>query len=200
LRRAADDGERRFQLSDTIGEAKLGQLGETMRTLMLMRHAKSSWDRPELDDLDRPLAPRGQETAPVIARYIKQSRWQPDLVLCSPATRVRDTWHLMAPVLGGTVACKTLRAIYPGAPSRLLETLRRAADEVATLMLIGHNPGLGQLALSLCGSGPRKALERMRGKFPTAALAVIEFDIDHWNQLAPGAGRLRAFVRPKDLA
>jgi phosphohistidine phosphatase len=113
---------------------------------------------------------------------------------------VRETWQLMAPVLGGTLACKTLRAIYPGAPSRLLETVRRTADEVMTLMLIGHNPGLGQLALSLCGTGPRKALERIRGKFPTAALAVIEFEIGHWNELTPGAGRLRAFVRPKDLA
>jgi phosphohistidine phosphatase len=171
-----------------------------MRTLMLMRHAKSSWERPDLADLDRPLAPRGRETAPLVARYIKQSRWQPDLVLCSPATRARETWQLMAPVLGGTIACKTLRTIYPGAPSRLLETLRRAADEAATLMLIGHNPGLGHLAIDLCGGGPKQALERMRRKFPTAALAVIQFDIDRWNELAHGTGRLRAFVRPKDLA
>ena len=171
-----------------------------MRTLMLMRHAKSSWDRPDLADLDRPLAPRGHETAPLVARHIKQSRWRPDLVLCSPATRVRETWQLMAPVLGATVPCKTLRAIYPGAPSRLLETLRRAADDVATLMVIGHNPGLGHLAVSLCGSGPKQALERLRGKFPTAALAVIQFDVDRWNELVPGTGRLRAFVRPKDLA
>ena len=171
-----------------------------MRTLMLMRHAKSSWDRPDLADLDRPLAPRGHATAPLVARHITQSRWRPDLVLCSPATRVRETWQLTAPVLGGTVPCKTLRAIYPGAPSRLLETLRRAADDVATLMLIGHNPGLGHLAASLCGGGPKQALERLRGKFPTAALAVIQFDIDRWNELALGTGRLRAFVRPKDLA
>ena len=171
-----------------------------MRTLMLMRHAKSSWDRPDLADLDRPLAPRGHDTAPLVARHIKQSGWRPDLVLCSPATRVRETWQLMAPVLGGTVPCKTLRAIYPGAPSRLLETLRRAADDVATLMLIGHNPGLGHLAVSLCGSGPKQALERMQRKFPTAALAVIQFDIDRWNELVLGTGRLSAFVRPKDLA
>ena len=72
---------------------------------------------PDLADLDRPLAPRGQETAPLIARYIKQSRWQPDLVLCSPATRVRETWQLMTPVLGRTVGCKTLRTIYPGRPA-----------------------------------------------------------------------------------
>jgi phosphohistidine phosphatase len=170
-----------------------------MRTLMLMRHAKSSWDQPELDDLDRPLAARGQEAAPLIARYMK-TKLQPDLVLCSPAARVRETWQLMTPVLGRTVDCKTLRTIYPGAPSRLLEALRRAAAEVGTLMLIGHSPGLGRLATGLCGSGPKKPLERMRSKFPTAALAVIDFDVDRWDQVAPGAGRLRAFLRPKDLA
>lgn len=169
-----------------------------MRTLMLMRHAKSSWDQPELDDVDRPLAPRGHEAAPLMARYIKQSRWQPDLVLCSHAERVRATWQLMTPVLGRSVDCKTLRTIYLGAPSRLLETLRRA-DGVETLMLIGHNPGLGRLAVSLCGTGPKKALARMRNRFPTAALAVIDFDVDGWSEVTPGAGQLRAFVRPKDL-
>jgi phosphohistidine phosphatase len=170
-----------------------------MRTLMLMRHAKSSWDRPELADLDRPLAPRGQETAPLIARYVKGSKWQPDLVLCSPAERVRATWQLMSPILGDSIDCKILRAIYPGAPSRLLEALRRADDKVGTLMLIGHNPGLGRLAVSLCATGPKKALARMQAKFSTAALAVIGFDVDHWHEVAPGTGRLRAFVRPKDL-
>jgi phosphohistidine phosphatase len=177
-----------------------GAENRTMRTLMLMRHAKSSWDQPELDDIDRPLAPRGQETAPLIARCIKESKWQPDLVLCSPAARVRETWQLMTPVLGRPIDCKTLRTIYLGAPSRLLEALRRAANEVETLMLIGHNPGLGRLAAGLCGAGPKKQLERMRSKFPTAALAVIEFDVARWDQVAPGAGRLRAFVRPKDVA
>jgi phosphohistidine phosphatase len=184
------------------GRSSLDQCAEnrTMRRLMLMRHAKSGWDQPELDDLDRPLAPRGRDTAPLIARYIKNSKWRPDLVLCSPAARVRETWQLMSPVLGPTVDCRTLRTIYPGAPSRLLEILRRAADDLETLMLIGHNPGLGRLAADLCGSGPKKPLERMRSKFPTAALAVIDFDVERWDQVAPGAGRLRAFVRPKDMA
>ena len=169
------------------------------RTLLLMRHAKSSWDQPELADVDRPLAARGQEAAPLIARHIKAQKWRPDLVLCSHAERVRETWQLMAPVLGRSIECRTLRAIYLGAPSRLLEALRRATDEVETLMLIGHNPGLGRLAVSLCGAGPKKALARMQAKFPTAALAVIGFDVDHWREIAPGTGRLEAFVRPKDL-
>ena len=105
----------------------------------------------------------------------------------------------MTPILGREVECRTLRTIYLGAPSRLLEALRRAPDEVETLMLIGHNPGLGRLAVTLCGAGPKKALAQMAVKFPTAALAVIGFDAAHWDEVAPGAGRLEAFVRPKDL-
>jgi phosphohistidine phosphatase len=96
-----------------------------MRTLMLMRHAKSSWDQPGLADLDRPLAPRGRRAAPLIARHLHDQGLVPDLVLCSPARRVQETWQLMTPVLGGSVASKTLRSLYPGTPSRLLEALRR---------------------------------------------------------------------------
>ena len=170
-----------------------------MRTVLLMRHAKSSWERPELADAERPLAPRGRKAAPLIARFLKDQRLIPDLVLCSHAERVRETWQLMTPLLGGEIACKTLRSLYLAAPSRLLEALRRAADEAGTLMLIGHNPGLGGLAASLAGAGPEQALRRLRAKFPTAAVAVLTFEMERWAELAPGAGRLERFVRPKEL-
>jgi phosphohistidine phosphatase len=170
-----------------------------MRTLLLMRHAKSSWDRPDLADVDRPLAPRGRKAAPLIARYLEEQRLIPDLVLCSHALRVRETWQLMTPALGDAVACKTLRSLYLAPPSRLLEPLRRVADEVRILMVIGHNPGLGGLAAGLAGAGPRKALERLRTKFPTAGLAVLSFEIERWAEIAAGAGRLEHFVRPKDV-
>jgi phosphohistidine phosphatase len=170
-----------------------------MRTLLLLRHAKSSWEMPGLADLDRPLAPRGRQVAPSMARLMVKRRWVPDLVLRSQAERVRETWQLMAPVLGEQIPCKTLRTIYPGAPSRLLMTLHRAPAEAATVLLIGHNPGIAAFAASLCGAGSKKALERMSTKFPTAALAVIGFDVERWSDVAAGGGRLEAFVRPKDL-
>jgi phosphohistidine phosphatase len=170
-----------------------------MRTLLLMRHAKSSWDRPDLADLDRPLAPRGRKAAPLIGRYLAEQRLIPDLVLCSHALRVRETWQLMTPALGGAVACKTLRSLYSAAPSRLLEPLRRVADDVRILMVIGHNPGLGALAAALAGTGSKKALERLRTKFPTAGLAVVTFEVERWAELAAGTGRLEDFVGPKDL-
>ena len=171
-----------------------------MRTLLLLRHAKSSWDQPGVADVERPLAARGRKAAPLIARYLKQQRLVPDLVLCSHALRVRETWELMTPALGGAVACKTLRSLYAAPPSRLLEPLRRVADEVRILMVIGHNPGLGALAASLAGAGPKKALERVRTKFPTGGLVVLTFEIEHWAELAAGGGRLEDFVGPKDLA
>jgi phosphohistidine phosphatase len=170
-----------------------------MRTLLLMRHAKSSWDRTDLADLDRPLAPRGRKAAPLIARHLRDRRLIPDLVLCSHAERVRETWQLMAPVLGGAVACKTLRSLYLATPSRLLEALRRAADEVRILMLIGHNPGLGALAASLAGAGAERALRRLQAKFPTGGLAVLTFANERWAELAAGGGVLDDFVRPRDL-
>ena len=137
-----------------------------MRRLLLLRHAKSSWDAPELADLDRPLAPRGRRTAPLVAQLMVKRGWVPDLALCSQAERVRETWQLMAPLLGEEIPARTLRAIYPGAPSRLLMTLRRAPDEARTLLLIGHNPGLGSLAASLCGSGAKKGAREDEHQVP----------------------------------
>jgi phosphohistidine phosphatase len=170
-----------------------------MRTLLLMRHAKSSWGQPELADLDRPLGARGREAAPLVARYLADHRLIPELVLGSPAQRVRETWQLMVPVLGGEIACKTSRSLYEGGPARLLETLRRVDGAVRMLMLIGHNPALGALAQSLAGDGSKKAIERLRAKFPTAAVAVLAFEGEGWADLAPGGGRLQELVRPKDL-
>jgi len=134
-----------------------------------------------------------------MAKRMVKNGWVPDLVLCSQALRVRQTWQLMAPQVGEEIPCKILRTLYPGARSRLLTTLHRAADKARTLLLIGHNPGLGELAVDLCGSGSDQALARMSAKFPTAGLAVICFDVGHWSDLASGGGRLEAFIRPKDV-
>jgi len=112
-----------------------------------------------------------------MAQLMAGRHWIPDLVLQSPAERVRATWQLMAPLFGEHIPCRTLRTLYPGAPSRLLMTLRRAPDAARTLLLIGHNPGLAVFATSLCGGGAKKARERMSSKFPTAGLAVIDFDL-----------------------
>ncbi len=170
-----------------------------MRTLMLMRHAKSSWDDQGLADVERPLAPRGRLSAPLVARHLRKQGLKPDLVLCSHAVRAQETWQLMSPVLCCDVACETVRSLYPGAPDRLLEALRRTPEEARTVLLIGHNPGLAAFAVSLAGTGPDKAMQQLRSKFVTAGVAVLAFAIERWAALAEGEGRLVSFVRPKDL-
>lgn len=170
-----------------------------MLTLYLFRHAKSAWDDPSLDDVDRPLAPRGARAAPAMAAFMKSHGLQPDLVLCSAARRTRDTWALMAGTLGRP-RTTYLEEIYEADASVLAAAIRSAAD-AHRLMLIGHNPGLQDLALSLIRSGDRAERQALAlaEKFPTAALAVIEFDIDAWRDLAPATGRLTRFMTPKRL-
>jgi phosphohistidine phosphatase len=171
-----------------------------IRRLVLLRHAKSSWDDPSLDDFDRPLAPRGAKAAPRMATYLKKKHLRPDLVLCSAALRTVQTWQLVSDVLGGEPEVKFLRGLYLGTPSRLLEAVRRAPDGAACVMLIGHNPGMEGLAVALAGPRSKeKALARLRSKFPTAALAEIEFETQTWAEIERGQGRLRRFVCPRDL-
>lgn len=134
-----------------------------------------------------------------MARHLATQRLVPELVLCSHAVRVDQTWQLIAPKLGSEVARRVLRSLYLAPPSRLLQVVRRLDDQVRVAMVIGHNPGLASLAIALAGRGPAKGFARMGRKFPTAALAVLQFEVEHWADLTPGGGRLAAFVRPKDL-
>lgn len=170
------------------------------RRLLLLRHAKSSWADPGLADFDRPLNKRGVRAAPLMAQYIGAKGLRPDLVFCSAALRTRQTWDLVAAELGGETTVKVLKSLYLASPSRLLAAVRQAPDEVARLMVLGHNPGLERFAAELCGPGSdRKALARLADKFPTCALAVIRFDSEGWSKVARGGGRLERFVVPRDL-
>ena len=169
-----------------------------MLTLHLFRHAKSAWDDASLSDFDRSLAPRGEGAAPAMAAYMKAQGLQPDLVLCSAARRTRDTWSLMAGALGQP-RTTYLEEIYEAEASALATAIRRAPASARRLMLIGHNPGLEDLADVLIGSGDSNGRKALAEKFPTAALAVIDFDIETWRDLAPATGRLTLFMTPKRL-
>ena len=173
-----------------------------MRTLMLLRHAKSDWDNAKGDDHDRPLSKRGRHDAPEMARHIRAEKWEPALVLCSTAARTRETWALMAPVLKTNPKVQFERALYLAAWPALLAIVQRTPTDVPSLMVIGHNPGLEQLALALALQ-PKTPSERARAetlskKFPTCALALLEFE-GGWREVKAGTGRLAAFVRPKDI-
>lgn len=174
-----------------------------MKRLLLLRHGKSDWAggalNGGLDDVDRPLAPRGIKAAPVMGQYLRARKLIPDLVLCSAARRTRQTWDLVAAELGTAPEVRFLKSLYLAPPSRLLGAVRKAPAAAKTLLLIGHNPGLAGLALRLAGGGRRKDLAALADKFPTCALAVIDLDISGWPEVGDGGGRLTAFVRPRDL-
>ena len=167
-----------------------------MSDLFVLRHAKSSWDDPELGDHDRPLAPRGRRAAKAMGGHLRRERIAPDLVLCSSARRTRETLDRIAPALGDDVAVSVEADLYAASADELLERLRTVDDDVESVMLIGHNPGLEQLALGLAGSGDE--LPDLRRKFPTGALATLSF-AGRWRDLALGSAELTDFVKPKQL-
>jgi len=167
-----------------------------MKHLLLLRHAKSSWDDRGLADHERPLAPRGHRAAERMAEHLRSSAPHPDLVLCSSALRTRETLERMSAAFGDAEVVVD-DELYAAGDDALLERLRRVADRFETVAMIGHNPGIHDLAVALAGSGDER--DRMGAKFPTGALAVLEFD-GPWRDLAPGDARLAAFAAPKDLA
>ena len=168
-----------------------------MHALYLLRHAKSSWADPAIPDQERPLAPRGQRDGKRIAKHLARLGIQAELVLCSTAERTRQTLELVRPALGTTGNTRLEAELYAASSDELLERIRGVAEEVASVMLIGHNPGLQDLALVLASGGV--GLERLQAKFPTAALATLTFANTSWSQLWHGDAVLAAFVAPKQL-
>ncbi len=164
-----------------------------MRRLILLRHAKS--DRPAgVRDLERPLNKRGRRAAPAVGARLAEEGLRPDLALVSPATRTRETWAAVKEALGNPPE-ETVPEIYEAAAEDILAAVRRAPEEAGTILVVGHNPGLGDLAAMLAGAGPKGLRALLATEFPTAAFAVIDFD----GAIAPGRGRLEHFVRPRDI-
>jgi phosphohistidine phosphatase len=168
-----------------------------MKRLYLLRHAKSSWDDPTLADHDRPLAPRGRRAARVLAGHLQREGVAPELVLCSSSRRTRQTLKRIKAALRDKADVQIESELYAASAAELLEVLHEVPDEVKSVMLIGHNPGIQDLAVSLARGGPEIA--RVRSKFPTAALATLELK-ESWRELGPGRAELMSFVRPKELS
>jgi phosphohistidine phosphatase len=171
-----------------------------MIELMLLRHAKSSWSGTELPDMDRPLSKRGKQAAQAMGRLMAAKGPAPGLVLCSPARRARDTWKIVGEELKSAPRVLVDDAIYDfGNGGKLLECIRARGGNIPTLMVVGHNPSMERLAQRLVSGGDGKLRQRMEQKYPTAALAVIGFDLEDWAGLEDGAGTLQRFVRPRDI-
>jgi phosphohistidine phosphatase len=177
------------------------------RKLVLLRHAKSAW--PDVPDHDRPLAPRGRRDAPVMGRWLRTNGYVPDRVLCSTARRARETWQLARDGLGADPPVSFERRVYQASARELLDLAREMPSAVATLLIVGHDPAMHELALMLARTGPagggtggdavpRATFDQMRAKFPTAAVAVLELT-GSWDQLGPGTAELTAFVIPREI-
>ena len=168
-----------------------------MKTLILLRHAKSGWDDPVARDFDRPLNPRGQRAAATMGRHMKALGLAPDRVVASPAARVVETLEHVGAGYGGDLAPVWDKRVYLASAATLLDLVHELPDAADTAMIAGHNPGLEELVLGLVPGGALR--HDVEVKFPTAALAQIEFETDRWQDVEPGEGELIRFVRPRDL-
>ncbi len=170
-----------------------------MRRLILFRHAKADLPAGETGDHDRALAPRGRRAAGPMGAWLAGRGFRPDLVLCSTALRARATWEIAGKAFSPAPREQFEQGIYGASPGTLLDLAKRAPTTVQTLMIVGHNPGLEQFVKLLATKGDPEARRAIREKFPTAAIAVLDFPADDWASLAPGAGRLDRFVTPRAL-
>src|SRR5215470_13539511 len=161
-----------------------------VKTVMLLRHAKSDWDDQSLRDFDRPLADRGRRDAPRIGKALKKQGPLPDLIISSPAARARETIEAVVKAAELRIAPQFDESIYGATSAELMKLIRRLPDSSECVMLVGHNPTFEDLVSRLTGTQ-----ERM----PTAALACMEFQIDRWADLEDGHGRLVSLLTPKQL-
>jgi phosphohistidine phosphatase len=171
------------------------------RRLILLRHAKSAWPE-DVPDHDRPLAPRGRRDAPAAGGWLRKADYVPDRVLCSTATRARETWRLAEEKLGARPETVFENRVYGASSSELLDLARETSAEVRTLLIVGHDPAMRGLTLELASEQPgdaeEEALGQVRTKYPTAAIAVLSFSGD-WAELRPGQAQLVEFAVPGDF-
>lgn len=163
-------------------------------TLILTRHAKSSWDDPTLDDFDRNLNRRGRRSAPLIGRWLVERRFVPEVVVASGARRTVETWEGMASAMPETIVLERNTALFHAGASTILGVLHEQA--AARIMLIGHNPGFADFANRIVVQPPRH--DRFHD-YPTAATAVIEFEAESWARVRWGSGKVQDFVVPREL-
>ncbi len=161
-----------------------------MKKLLLLRHAKSSWADPGLADFDRPLNERGLYAAPLMGRLMRERKLRPDLIICSPAERARQTVSLVIGAAGLDAPLRFDERIYDATSSRLFEIVSQIEDTASETLLVGHNPGFEELLERLTGEARHMA---------TGTLAFVTLDIEKWNKLRDGGGRLEWIMKPKEL-
>lgn len=170
-----------------------------MKTLLLLRHAKSSWSDPDLADFYRPLNARGRRAAPAMGRFFAEACPYPDLAVCSEAVRAQETWALAAAAFDPVPETRIDPRLYHATVETLMSIIAETPTSADVLMLIGHNPGIEMLGSLLVGDPASRDARRMARKFPTAAIAEFSFQTDDWTLVGTQTGQLVRFFRPKDL-
>jgi phosphohistidine phosphatase len=168
--------------------------------LTLFRHAKSAWPDAGLDDFDRPLNKRGRDAAVTMAHAMISAGITPSLLLCSAARRARETLAGALPILRGDCRIAIEHGLYLASADALLDRLHAITGDDTEILVIGHNPGLHELALMLTEPAQSDAYRNLTAKFPTAALAELEFRTGNWSEVKRGQGKLRRFMTPRSLA
>ncbi|MBW0007546.1 MAG: histidine phosphatase family protein [Sphingomonas sp.] len=170
-----------------------------MRRLTVLRHAKSSWDAPGLDDFDRPLNDRGWKSARRMGRELKARGLRFDYVLASSAVRVRETLEGLSEEYDLSAPIRFEQAIYLAATQTLVSLVRDLPEEVQAPLFVGHNPGLERLLVELTHDDDEGLRDRIAGKYPTGALAVVEFPAAKWGDVSPGSGEIVELILPREL-
>jgi phosphohistidine phosphatase len=170
-----------------------------MRRLLLFRHARAERSEPGTEDRGRGLIERGRKDAGKIGAYMAGHALVPDRVVISPAARTQETWKIAAAAFRPAPAAMTVEQLYDATPHAIFAVIKDAIPAAHTLLVVGHNPGLHEVALMLIASGDIDARERLREKLPTSGLVIIDFAFDAWSKLHPQSGRLERFVSPKWL-
>ena len=170
-----------------------------MKTVTLLRHAKSGWDDAVARDFDRPLNAKGRKAAQAMGRHLKRLGLGFDHIVASPAQRVMETVADLAAGYGAAIEPAWDKRLYRASAATLLDVARETPADAGRLLMIGHNPGLEDFVLMLTQGGEPDMIAAAEEKYPTATLAELSFDIDDWASLAPNHGTLTRFVRPRDL-
>ena len=169
-----------------------------MKEIYLLRHAKSSWAGQSQGDHERPLNQRGRQAATALEAYLVTHAVEPSLVLCSSAARTVETLERIAPALGSSTHVEIDPELYLASGPLMLARIVAVDDTVESVMLIGHNPGMHELALALGSEGPER--DRFVAKLPTGALVCLALDVPTWSDVAPGGGRITDVVFPREIA
>lgn len=170
-----------------------------MKTLTLLRHAKSGWDDAVARDFDRPLNPKGRRAARTVGQHLRSLDLGFDHIVASPAQRVVETIAEVADGYGRAIDPAWDKRLYLASAATLLDVARETPADAARLLMIGHNPGLEDLVLLLMASGEAALVSAAETKYPTATVAELTFAVDGWAAVAPAGGTLTRFIRPRDL-